>query len=159
MASELEIAFPRLSEKDVTALRALGAEHETSAGQVLFGEGDRDFCFYVVISGSVEIVERSSGTERRVVVHQPGEFTGDIDMLTGRGALVTARVLEPGRVLQIGALALRRAVGEWPEIGETLLKAFLMRRTLLIGTGYQGLKIIGSRFSQDAHRIRDFATR
>ena len=34
-----------------------------------------------------------------------------------------------------------------------------MRRSLLIGEGFEGVRIIGSRFSPDAHRLRDFATR
>ena len=55
--------------------------------------------------------------------------------------------------------SLRSAVGDLPEIGELLLKAFLMRRTLLLDTGYEGFKIIGSRFSPSAHELRDFAAR
>jgi thioredoxin reductase (NADPH) len=126
---------------------------------VLFAEGDRDFCFFVVVDGAVEIVEHSRGTPFTVAVHGPGEFTGDVDMLTGRAALVTARMQQDGAVLTLDAAELRRAVAELPEFGETVVKAFLMRRTLLLGQGFRGIKIIGSRFSPDAHRLRDFATR
>jgi len=80
-------------------------------------------------------------------------------MLTGRGALVTGRMAEAGRVLQLNTAELRRAVDELPELGEIILKAFLMRRTLLLSGGFEGVKIVGSRFSADAHRLRDFATR
>ncbi len=129
------------------------------AGEVLFAEGDRDFCFFVLVEGEVEIVEHSSGTPRTVVVHKPGEFTGDVDMLSGRGTLVTARAATDGRVLQLSTGELRRAVDELPELGETIVKAFLMRRTLLLDAGFEGVRIIGSRFSPEAHRLRDFATR
>jgi thioredoxin reductase (NADPH) len=129
------------------------------AGEILFAEGDRNFCFFVVREGSIEIVDNSRDTPRVIAVHRPGHFTGDVDMLTGRVALVTARVAEDGEVLTLSAAELRRAVDELPEVGETIVKAFVMRRTLLLDQGFEGVKIIGSRFSPDAHRLRDFATR
>jgi thioredoxin reductase (NADPH) len=129
------------------------------AGDVLFDEGDRGFSFYVVISGAVEILERSSGEPHVIVVHEPQQFTGDIAMLTGRSAIVTGRVAADGEVLELDAPALRKAVDDWPELGEIIIKAFLTRRSLLVSEGFIGLKIIGSRFSADAHSLRDFATR
>lgn len=159
MASDLEIAFPKLSEKENRALGEFGHERDVAPGEVLFSEGDRDFCFFVILDGSVEITEKSTGKENRVVVHEKGDFTGDIYMLSGRAALVTARVLEPGRVLALSAAALKKVVSELPDVSEKLLKAFLMRRALLLKTGFEGIRIIGSRFSSDAHRIRDFANR
>jgi thioredoxin reductase (NADPH) len=113
----------------------------------------------VVINGAVEILDHRGGRPNTVVVHEPQQFTGDVDLLTGRVALVTARVASDGEVLELPASALREAVDEEPELGEILLKAFLMRRSLLLSDGFEGVKIIGSRFSVDAHRLRDFATR
>ena len=159
MANDQEVAFPVLSPKDLAALAARGHPRDVRAGEVLFAEGDRDFCFFVLVEGEVEIVEHSSGTPRTVVVHKAGEFTGDVDMLSGRGTLVTARAATDGRVLQLSTGELRRAVDELPELGETIVKAFLMRRTLLLDAGFEGVRIIGSRFSPEAHRLRDFATR
>mgnify|MGYP003694339991 CR=1 FL=1 len=82
-----------------------------------------------------------------------------MDTLSGRAALVTGRATARGEVLELTAAALRQAVDALPEIGEIVLKAFLTRRTLLLSDGFEGIKIIGSRFSPDAHRLRDFATR
>ncbi|MCA9738949.1 MAG: FAD-dependent oxidoreductase [Gemmatimonadota bacterium] len=154
-----QIAFPTLEPDLVDRLREFGEVRRTEKDQVLFSEGDRGFDFFVVLDGAVEILETASGSPNRVTVHGPGEFTGDVDMLTGRAALVTARVEEPGEVLAISAEGLRTIVGQVSEVSETLLQAFLMRRTLLLDQGYEGLKIIGSRFSPEAHRLRDFATR
>lgn len=159
MASDHDIAFPVLGTDDLRALTARSRARAVRRGEVLFAEGDRDFCFFVVLQGEIEIVEHSRGTPFTVAVHRPGEFTGDIDMLTGRAALVTARAAEDGQVLALSTAELRRAVEELPELGETIVKAFLMRRTLLLGAGFEGVKILGSRFSPDAHRLRDFATR
>jgi thioredoxin reductase (NADPH) len=130
-----------------------------ASGDLLFKEGDRGFSFYVILNGAVEIVEESRGTPHVVTVHLPGEFTGDVDTLSGRAALVTARATAPGEVLELSAAALRQAVDALPEVGEIVLKAFLTRRTLLLSEGFEGIKIVGSRFSPDAHRLRDFATR
>jgi thioredoxin reductase (NADPH) len=157
--SERDIAFPRLNEPQMAILAARGHRRAVRTGDVLFAEGDRGFCFYAIASGAVEILERSRGAPHTVVVHQPQEFTGDVDMLTGRTALVTARVASDGEVFELSAAALRAAVDEEPELGEIIVKAFLMRRSLLLSDGFGGVKIIGSRFSVEAHRLRDFATR
>ncbi len=159
MSSDHEVAFPTLTASDLAALSARGQTREVRAGEILFEEGDRNLSFFVVLEGGIEIVEHSRGTPHTVTVHRPGGFTGDVDVLSGRAILVTGRASEDGRVLQLSTSDLRRAVDELPELGETIVKAFLMRRTLLLGTGFVGLKIIGSRFSPDAHRLRDFATR
>jgi len=158
-ASDHEHAFPRLTAAEVDALRPRGTVRAVDAGTVLFAEGDRDFSFFVVLSGAVEIVDASRGALRTVAVHEPGEFTGDVDMVSGRAALITARVSRPGEVLALDAAALRRVVTELPELAELILTAFLTRRTLLIDGGFAGVKIIGSRFSPAAHALREFATR
>lgn len=158
-AADRALAFPTLSREEIDALRPFGTERDAATGEVLFAEGARGFCCFVVLEGSVEVTEHSSGVERQIVVHEAGSFTGDVDMLTGRSAIVTGRMLVPGRVLQLTPEALRDSVQSMPDVGERILKAFLQRRVLLLQSGFTGLRIIGSRFSPDAHRIRDFATR
>ena len=159
MISEKDIAFPKLTAAQIATLESRGHRRAVRRGDVLFAEGARGYSFYVVVSGAIEIVESSRGTPHTVVVHHPQHFTGDVDMLTGRAALVMARVAADGEVVELSAQALREVVDESPELGEIIIKAFLLRRSLLLSDGFEGLKIIGSRFSADAHRLRDFATR
>ena len=159
MPTEEEIAFPVLSDSDLAIFRRRGHPRTVRAGDILFSEGDRNFCFYIVVEGAIAIVEHSSGDERLVKLHGPSEFTGDVDMLSGRRALITARVEQDGSLLELNTDELRTTIDENPELTEKVVKAFLMRRTLLISRGFEGAKIIGSRFSPDAHRLRDFATR
>jgi len=159
MPSEQEIAFPILDENDRAVLARRGHPRAVCAGDILFAEGDSNFCFYVVVKGAVAIVEHSSGEERLIRMHLPGEFTGDVDMLSGRRALITARVESDGELLELDTSELRHTVDEIPDLGETIVKAFLMRRSLLLSEGFVGVRIIGSRFSPDSHRLRDFATR
>jgi thioredoxin reductase (NADPH) len=159
MKSDREIAFPTLSDAQIQSLRPRGRVRRVPAGQVLWSEGERGFCFYVVLDGEMEIIDPSGDAPRRVTVHLPGEFSGDVDMLTGRVSLVTARMLTDGQVLELDSDGLRRVIGELPEISELLLRAFLMRRRMLLGEGFRGIQIIGSRFSPDAHHLREFCSR
>jgi thioredoxin reductase (NADPH) len=159
MPTEQEIAFPTLGPAELAALSGRGHPRAVRAGEYLFRAGDRDFCFFLVVDGTIEILEQSHDEPRVVAVHGPGQFTGDVDMLTGRATLVNARMAEDGHVLEMSAAELRRAVAELPDVGETILKAFLTRRELLLREGFSVVRIIGSRFSPEAHRLRDFAVR
>ncbi len=86
MASEHDVAFPTLSDKDLAALAIRGHPREIHTGELLFEEGDRNLSFFVLQEGAVEILEHSGGTEHSVVVHHQGQFTGDVDVLMqGRG--------------------------------------------------------------------------
>ena len=159
MATEHDIAFPTLTARQLEQLGARGRERPVRAGEILFREGDRGFGFFVVLEGAIEIVAHTEEGERQVTVHRAGQFTGDVDALTGRSVVVMARVIEDGRVLALGSGELRHAVDEMPELGTTLVKAFLLRREMLLDSGWVGVTIIGSRFSPEAHRLRDFAGR
>ena len=159
MTTEHDIAFPTLSKADIAALKDRGTARKVRPGDTLFTAGERNFGFFVVLEGAVEILDLGPNQSQTIVTHHAGQFTGDVDTLSGRAAVVTGRVAEAGRVLELTPEALRRAVDELPDLGETLVKAFLMRRQLLLSSGAVGVLIIGSRFSPDTHRLRDFASR
>lgn len=152
-------AFPTLNPSQVRAVEPYGTWRPLREGEALFSEGDRDFCFYVVGEGEVSIVEHSAGVRKLVAVHHPGEFTGDVDMLTGRPAVVTGLATKPGRVLEVSAEHLRRMLAELPTVGDVVLRAFLTRRDLLQSSGFTGLRVVGSGWSKDTHRVREFLDR
>src|SRR4051794_29002764 len=157
--ADLDVAFPVLSRADIAALSARGKPREVHAGDTLFTEGERNRSFFVVIDGAVEILEHSRGEPHQVTVHHAGQFTGDIDVFNGRPALVTGRAIEDGRLVELSPRNLRRAVDELPDLGDIIIKAFLLRRELIQASGFEGVRIIGSRFSPESHRLRDFAQR
>ena len=159
MRSDEDIAFPRLTEAQIDALRPRGRVRRVEAGEVMWSEGERGFGFFVVLKGEMEIIDATGDEPRQVTVHRPGAFSGDVDMLTGRVSLISARMVTAGEVLELESAALRRVIGELPEISEVLLRAFLMRRRLLLGQGFRGIQIIGSRFSPEAHHLREFCSR
>ena len=159
MATDRDIAFPTLRAQDIATLERRGSVRAVHDGEILFAQGDTNIDFFIVLEGEIEIAERSRGSRHAVVRHQPGGFTGDVDTLSGRAVLVEARAAGEGRVIQFDAKKLRQVVDELPDVGATFLKAFLMRRQLLLEQGFEGVRIIGSRFSPEAHRLRDFAYR
>jgi thioredoxin reductase (NADPH) len=159
MAIDSEVAFPELNSSHIQALSARGRHREVHAGEILYQEGDRDHSFFVVLEGAVEVVDNSRGIPHQLTIHRRGQFSGDVDLMSSRATLVTGRVLEDGSVLQLSIPELRRAVDELPELGAKIVQAFLLRRTLILKDGFQGARIIGSRFSAEAHQLRDFASR
>lgn len=157
--SRFEIAFPRLSPDEIAAFESVSVRRTLASGEALFNTGDRNFALAIVESGVIEVVEERQGECRTVARHEPGEFTGDIDLLTGRPSVVTGVARGEAKVLVVPPDAVRRAVEHHPLLGERLLRAFLARRELLLEGGFTGLRIIGSRFSSDTLRIRDFLAR
>jgi thioredoxin reductase (NADPH) len=151
-------AFPRLSDEQIGALAEHGERRATRVGDVLFREGDESYDFFVVLSGKVAIVEGFGTDERLIGVHGERRFLGELSLLTGQAAFFTAVVREAGEVLVVSVERLRKLVGHDPALGDLILRAYLARRELLIGLG-TGFRIIGSRFSPDSRRLREFAAR
>lgn len=150
------IAFPKLDDEQVSALAKFATLKSFAQGGTLFAAGELDFKFFVVKSGQVAIVDRSAGKDEIVTIHELGEFTGDVDMLTGRAVLVSAVAHTPCEVSQIEAADLRRILNEMPRLSDILLRAFLMRRQLFEESGAAGVRVVGSRYSRDTHHIREF---
>ncbi|MGH8866190.1 MAG: FAD-dependent oxidoreductase, partial [Burkholderiales bacterium] len=149
-------AFPKLDDAQITALGKFATLKPFKAGETLFAVGERDFKFFIVKSGEVAIVDHSSGQDEIVTIHEPREFTGDVDMLTGRPVLVSAIARTACEAYEISAADLRRILNEMPTVSDVLLRAFLMRRQLLEESGFTGVRVVGSRYSRDTHRIREF---
>jgi thioredoxin reductase (NADPH) len=155
---DVDGAFPRLSDEQIQVLAAPGRRWRTQAGEVLFAQGDPSYDFIIVAGGSVAIVDGVGEDARLIAVHGPGRFLGEIGLLTGQAAQFTAVVRQPGEVIAVPVDRLLDRCTEDPILGDLILKAYLLRRSMLIGLG-TGLRIIGSRFSPDSHRLREFAIR
>jgi thioredoxin reductase (NADPH) len=156
---DLNGAYPRLDDAGITALAPLGRRRRVQPEEVLFHEGDRDCQFFVVLAGMVASVEGYGTAEERVIsVHGRGRFLGELSLLTGEGSYYTAVAVDEGEVLTVPVDRLRELVARDQGIGDLILRAYLVRRSILIGLG-AGLRIIGSRYSPDARRVRDFAAR
>jgi thioredoxin reductase (NADPH) len=153
------IAFPTLDDAQIDELGrfAAGPPQKYQDGQTLVAIGDRDFKFLVITSGEVEIVDYSGDEPKTIVVHHPGQFTGDVSLLTGGRALASAVARGDCEVYELTREALRQVLNQLPALGDLLLQAFIARRQLLRESPeFTGLRVIGSRYSPDTFRIRDF---
>src|ERR1700749_2056069 len=156
---DLQGAYPRLSDAQIAALTGQGDRRGTQPGEILFREGERDCDFYVVLAGHVASVEGHRTSEERIIsVHGRGRFLGELSLLTGEGSFYTATALDAGEVLALPVARLRELISRDPAIGDLILRAYLLRRSILIGLG-AGLRVVGSKFSPDTRRVRDFAAR
>jgi thioredoxin reductase (NADPH) len=151
-------AFPRLDDEVLFRLRAVGRARTVESGEVLFREGDASYDFFLIESGVVLIVQGYGHENRVVAVQGPHRFLGEINLLTGSPPYLSAVVRDAGEVVQVSADALRKLVSNDEELSNIILRAFLARRAILIGIG-AGVKLVGSRFSQCTHRLRDFLAR
>jgi thioredoxin reductase (NADPH) len=158
----LSIAFPTLDEAQVARLSGCAAAlpRVCEDGQTLFTVGDRDQNFFVVKSGEVEIVDHSGDEPRRLTVHRRGQFTGEVSQLTGAPAVATAVARGRCEVYEISGEGLRSVLNLCPDLSDVILQAFIARRQLLHQSPtFIGLRVIGSRFSPDTLRVRDFLAR
>ena len=151
-------AAPRLSEAQIELLGRHGERRPTEVGDVLYREGDESYDFVVVLAGLVAAVEEIAGKERPVAVHGRGRFLGDLNLLTGGRAYISAVVREAGEVLLVPRDRLRSLLAEETELGDLILQAYLNRRSFLIRLGV-GNQLIGSRFAPDTRRLREFLNR
>ncbi len=120
------ILFPRLSGEALEYLAKQGTELQLNAGDLLFTEGDESYHFYVVLEGEVKITKQIDGQETVLAIHQPGEFTGEISMITGRRTMASARSVGTSRVLCIDADKFKTLVGYAP-LAEVVIPAMAAR--------------------------------
>jgi len=149
---------PRLREDQIELLGRYGRTKKTEVGDVLFRAGDTDNDFIVVLEGEVKVGDDFAGEARTIGVFHESRFLGEFNMLTGQAMYLTGVVSEAGEVLSIPRESLKEVVTEEPNLSDVILKAFLARRSYMVRTGL-GLRIIGSRHSADAARLREFAAR
>ncbi len=158
----LSVAFPTLDQTQISQLaRCTNAEPKLFRdGQTLFAAGEQNINFFIVKSGEVEIVDDTGDEPKTVTVHRPGAFTGDISHLTGRPAIVSGVARGDCEVYEITGDALRKVLNQCPGTGDIILQAFIARRQLLReSANFTGLRVIGSRYSHDTFRVRDFLSK
>lgn len=154
-----DLAFPKLDAAQIARLMPFGKSRGAAAGEVLFDQGDANRGLFVLIEGSIEIVNPACEGEVIVTVHKAGEFTGEVDVLSGRPSLVRGRARTASKLLEIDPLNLRRIVQTDAELSEIFLRAFLLRRTHLIAHTSGDVLLVGSSHSAGTLRLKGFLTR
>ena len=159
LASPAEQMFPILTPAQVARIAAHGTVRPVRRGEVLVEAGEHVVPFYVVMAGRVEIVRPSGATETLVATEGPRQFTGEVNMLSGRRALVRARAIEPGEVVEMDREHLLVLVQNDAELGEIIMRAFILRRVELIAHGMGDVVVVGSVHCSGTLRVREFLTR
>ncbi|HEV2368299.1 MAG TPA: FAD-dependent oxidoreductase, partial [Acidimicrobiales bacterium] len=154
-------AFTTLSPADLEFLATLAERRPITAGDYLYRTGDPTTHFFVVLRGSVELLADADGAEVVLGVARPGNFTGELNLLTGMRMMASARVVESGEVLAVPRRELQHIMATRPLLGDTILATFMARRVAgLQGSGIgTAIRVIGSRFSPESRRVREFLAR
>src|SRR2546421_5781023 len=135
------VAFPALDDSELAVLEALGSRRSVAVGEYLYREGDTTYDFYVILSGAAEIVVRSESEERIVTRHGPGQFLGELNLLTGQRVYLSARAVEPGEVIVVPRAALHHLIATAPSLSDTILAAFLARRSGLLSGASVAIRV------------------
>jgi thioredoxin reductase (NADPH) len=159
LAADDAVVFPTLSDSELAVLEALGNRRPVAVGEYLFREGDPTYDFYVILSGAIEVAIHSDGEEWIINRQGPGRFLGELNLLTGERVFLSARVVEPGEVLVMPRAALQHVIATNPGLGDTILAAFLARRRGLLSRARASIRVVGSRFSPELLRVREFLAR
>ncbi|HWB85769.1 MAG TPA: FAD-dependent oxidoreductase [Bryobacteraceae bacterium] len=154
-----EQLFPRLTAAQIARIAAEGRTRRVKTGEVLVQPGDPARRFYVVTDGQLEVIGAFHRTEDVVAVVGPGQFTGEVNMLSGRPGFVRIRVRQGGELVELEQERLLTLVQNVNEIGEILLRAFIYRRLEIIARGLSDVVLVGSSHSAGTLRIREFLTR
>jgi thioredoxin reductase (NADPH) len=159
VAERRQQVFPKLNDAQLHRIARYGEQRHVHPDEILYDQGTSALGIHVVLSGAVEIVRPGIVGDELITLQRAGEFTGEVNVLAGRRALVRARVVEEGDVIVIGPQGLRRLIQEDPEVSEVLMRAFILRRVALIAGGLGDATLIGSAHSADTLRLQEFLTR
>src|ERR671918_1407532 len=158
-SSRIEKIFPKLTPAQIDRIAAHGRIRSVQPGEVLIEQGDTSVPFFVVITGEVEIVRPLDAYETLVTVHGYGEFTGEVNMLSGRRSFFRARATKPGKVIELDHQQMLTLVQTDAELSDILMRAFILRRVELIAAGVGDIVLIGSTHSASTLRIKEFLMR
>jgi thioredoxin reductase (NADPH) len=158
LAERGEQVFPTLTPAQIARIASQGRRRQVQPGEILLDVGDQ-LRFFVVTEGKIDIVSASGPTDSLIATLQPGQFTGEVNMLSGRRQFTRIRASEAGAVIELEREQLLALVQTDSELSDILMRAFILRRIELIAHQVGDAVLIGSNHSADTLRIKEFLTR
>jgi len=152
-------AFPVLTSVQIARIRPYANVRSVQAEEVLFEPGKLGMSCFVVLSGKLDIAMAGLSGEQVFVTYGPGQFSGEVVLISGARSLARGRVAEPGEFLELSATALRTLIAKDAELSDILMRAFLLRRIAMISGGLGNVAVLGSQHSSNTLRLREFLTR
>jgi thioredoxin reductase (NADPH) len=159
LSARIDQMFPTLTAAQVARIARQGRRRPIRQGEVLFEAGAGVIPFFVVTQGRIEIVRPSDTAGELVAVHGPGQFTGEVQMLSGRRSLVRALASQSGEVIELDRAQMLALVQTDSELSEIIMRAFILRRVELIAHGFGDVVLIGSSLCAGTLRVKEFLTR
>src|SRR5215467_2004242 len=153
-----QLLLPKLTDDQLATLRSYGVTERTSVGQVLATAGDPSYDLMVVVEGEVECSDIHDGRRRRLLVHGPRDFIAELDLLTGQRLWATFVVIEAGSIVRVSRSDVQSIIEVDGSLGDLLVQTLFRRREALLLLR-SGMQLIGSRYSADTQRLREFAAR
>ena len=157
--SSLEKVFPSLSAAQIERVASRGKKRAVKAGEVLYEQGAANVPFFVLLSAELEAFRPTQLGKRLIELRGRGQFTGEINALTGRRALLQISVTKSGDVVELDRQGLLGLVQGDAEIGEIIMRAFILRRVGLVTSGIGDVVLVGSAHSAGTLRIKEFLMR
>ena len=152
--------FPPLDGEMIERVRVFGQEESPAPGTLLFERGQRQVDFFLILEGCVEILEHDlEGVPHPLRVIRERRFTGELTLFNERQALVSARTGTGTRVVRVRREGFRRLISSEPDIGEIIMRAFILRRVALIRHSNAGVELVGPARSGDTLRLQRFMQR
>ncbi len=157
--SRADQMFPTLTPAQLARIKAHGRVRAVEQGEVLIEAGQQVVPFIVVRRGTIDIVQPAGEVETPIVTLGPGQFTGEVNMLSGRRTLVRMRAGEAGEILEMDREQMQRVVQTDSELSELLMRAFILRRVSLIAQGLGDVVFLGSNYCAGTLRVKEFLSR
>ncbi|MFZ1033909.1 MAG: FAD-dependent oxidoreductase [Candidatus Acidiferrales bacterium] len=158
-ASRADQVFPTLTSAQIGRIASHGYARSTKAGDVLLEQGDKNIPIFVVISGELETVRPSGAHETLIARVPPGQFTGEVNTLSGRRALNRIRARVASEVIEVSRENVLALVQTDGELSQILMRAFILRRAELFAQGLGDVTVVGSSHSADTLRIKEYLAR
>ena len=160
MAAIPDPAFPILTPAQIARVAARGRLRRIPAGDIVYEAGKPVAHFLVITTGHIEAVQpTAAGGDLPIVVHGPGAFTGEVNMLSGRPSLARGRAVEATEAIELDREQLLALVQTDSELSEIIMRAFILRRVALIARGVGDAVLLGSTHCAGTLRIKEFLTR
>jgi thioredoxin reductase (NADPH) len=157
--SGVERMFPTLTPVQIERIAPHGRARSIHPGEVLVEPGERVVPFFVVKAGTIEVIRPSGTTDTLVAVFGPGQFTGEVNMLSGRPAILRVRAGESGEVIEVDRQHLLALIQTDSDLSELIMRAFIVRRVELIAHGLGDVVLVGSNYCAGTLRVKEFLTR
>jgi thioredoxin reductase (NADPH) len=159
LAPRDEQVFPVLTDAQIARIAAHGTRRTVQRGDVLIEAGAQHYPLFVVLSGELEVVRNTCAGEELATTHRPGQFSGELNLVTGRRGLATVRVTQPGEVIEVQRDDLLSMLQTDAELSEIFMRAFILRRVAIIDRGFGDVVVLGSQYSPRTLEVRAFLSR